>query len=106
MYKVRFVASTLLDAVQKAETAPASAARAHAYLCASHGSLWFPDVFTLLVQGIFFPYCLRSSAIICEPPARSPHAEFYQIWFEVGLMTIRTACPTETVLRKGITNHH
>ena len=33
MHKVRFVASTLLDAVRKAETAPASAARAHAYLC-------------------------------------------------------------------------
>ena len=32
MHKVRFVASTLLDAVRKAETAPASAARAHAYL--------------------------------------------------------------------------
>lgn len=30
---MRFVASTLLDAVRKAETAPASAARAHAYLC-------------------------------------------------------------------------
>lgn len=29
------MASTLLDAVRKAETAPASAARAHAYLCAS-----------------------------------------------------------------------
>lgn len=34
VHKVRFVASTLLDAVRKAETAPASAARAHAYLCA------------------------------------------------------------------------
>ena len=33
VHKVRFVASTLLDAVRKAETAPASAARAHAYLC-------------------------------------------------------------------------
>lgn len=33
MHKVRFVASTLLDAVRKAETAPAPAARAHAYLC-------------------------------------------------------------------------
>ncbi|GBE83232.1 fungal-specific transcription factor domain-containing protein [Sparassis latifolia] len=32
VHKVRFVASTLLDAVRKAETAPASAARAHAYL--------------------------------------------------------------------------
>lgn len=30
---MRFVASTLLDAVRKAEIAPASAARAHAYLC-------------------------------------------------------------------------
>jgi len=36
VHKVRFVASTLLDAVRKAETAPASAARAHAYLCTSH----------------------------------------------------------------------
>ena len=35
VHKVRFVASTLLDAVRKAETAPASAARAHAYLCMS-----------------------------------------------------------------------
>lgn len=35
MHKVRFVASTLLDAVRKAETAPATAARAHAYLCKS-----------------------------------------------------------------------
>jgi hypothetical protein len=35
VHKVRFVASTLLDAVRKADTAPASAARAHAYLCAS-----------------------------------------------------------------------
>ena len=35
VHKVRFVASTLLDAVRKAETAPASAARAHAYLCTS-----------------------------------------------------------------------
>jgi hypothetical protein len=33
VHKVRFVASTLLDAVRKAEIAPASAARAHAYLC-------------------------------------------------------------------------
>ena len=32
VHRVRFVASTLLDAVRKAETAPASAARAHAYL--------------------------------------------------------------------------
>jgi hypothetical protein len=32
VHKVRFVASTLLDTVRKAETAPASAARAHAYL--------------------------------------------------------------------------
>ncbi|KAH9049879.1 fungal-specific transcription factor domain-containing protein [Lactarius hengduanensis] len=32
VHKVRFVASTLLDAVRKAETAPATAARAHAYL--------------------------------------------------------------------------
>ncbi|KAF9077532.1 fungal-specific transcription factor domain-containing protein [Rhodocollybia butyracea] len=32
VHKVRFVASTLLDAVKKAEIAPASAARAHAYL--------------------------------------------------------------------------
>ncbi|KAJ7844631.1 hypothetical protein B0H14DRAFT_2358519, partial [Mycena olivaceomarginata] len=32
VHKVRFVASTSLDAVRKAETAPASAARAHAYL--------------------------------------------------------------------------
>ncbi|KAF8964178.1 fungal-specific transcription factor domain-containing protein [Flammula alnicola] len=32
VHKTRFVASTLLDAVRKAETAPASAARAHAYL--------------------------------------------------------------------------
>ncbi|PAV16889.1 quinate utilization pathway activator [Pyrrhoderma noxium] len=32
VHKVRFVASTLLDAVRRAETAPASAARAHAYL--------------------------------------------------------------------------
>src|SRR5262249_28071542 len=33
VHKVRFVASTLLDAVSKAETAPVSAARAHGYLC-------------------------------------------------------------------------
>ena len=33
VHKVRFVASSLLDAVRKAETAPDSAARAHAYLC-------------------------------------------------------------------------
>jgi len=32
VHKVRFVASTLLDAVRKADEAPASAARAHAYL--------------------------------------------------------------------------
>ncbi|KAF8916960.1 fungal-specific transcription factor domain-containing protein [Mucidula mucida] len=32
VHKVRFVASTLLDTVRKAELAPASAARAHAYL--------------------------------------------------------------------------
>lgn len=32
VHKVRFVASTLLDAVSKAETAPVSAARAHGYL--------------------------------------------------------------------------
>ena len=38
VHKVRFVASTLLDAVRKAETAPASAARAHAYLCESNAS--------------------------------------------------------------------
>ena len=38
VHKVRFVASTLLDAVRKAETAPASAARAHAYLCMLHSS--------------------------------------------------------------------
>ena len=35
VHKVRFVASTLLDAVRRADTAPASAARAHAYLCTS-----------------------------------------------------------------------
>ena len=42
VHKVRFVASTLLDAVRKAETAPASAARAHAYLCECLGPrpLW------------------------------------------------------------------
>lgn len=39
VHKVRFVASTLLDAVRKADTAPASAARAHAYLCESFGPL-------------------------------------------------------------------
>ncbi|KAI0316817.1 fungal-specific transcription factor domain-containing protein [Amylostereum chailletii] len=39
VHKVRFVASTLLDAVRKAETAPATAARAHAYLCQSFRSL-------------------------------------------------------------------
>ena len=33
---MRFVASTLLDAVRKAETAPVSAARAHGYLCKPH----------------------------------------------------------------------
>lgn len=33
VHKVRFVASSLLDAVRKAETSPAFAARAHAYLC-------------------------------------------------------------------------
>ena len=33
VHKVRFVASTLLEAVQKVETAPALAARADAYLC-------------------------------------------------------------------------
>lgn len=32
VHKVRFVASTLLDAVRKVDSAPASAARAHAYL--------------------------------------------------------------------------
>lgn len=32
VHKVRFVASTLLDAVRKADSAPASAARAHVYL--------------------------------------------------------------------------
>ncbi|KAI9573545.1 fungal-specific transcription factor domain-containing protein [Boletus coccyginus] len=32
VHKVRFVASTLLDTVRKAETAPASAARAHVFL--------------------------------------------------------------------------
>jgi len=32
VHKVRFVASTLLDSVRKADSAPASAARAHAYL--------------------------------------------------------------------------
>ncbi|KAG1715717.1 hypothetical protein ID866_1433 [Astraeus odoratus] len=32
VHKVRFVASTLLDEVRKADSAPASAARAHAYL--------------------------------------------------------------------------
>ncbi|KIY44778.1 hypothetical protein FISHEDRAFT_77187 [Fistulina hepatica ATCC 64428] len=32
VHKVRFVASTLLDTVRKVETAPASAARAHAFL--------------------------------------------------------------------------
>ena len=36
VHKVRFVASTLLDAVRKAETAPVSAARAHGYLCKPH----------------------------------------------------------------------
>ena len=37
MHKVRFVASTLLGTVRKADTAPAPAARAHAYLCKSFG---------------------------------------------------------------------
>jgi hypothetical protein len=49
VHKVRFVASTLLDAVRKPETAPATAARAHAYLC----SLAFARPMTvILIDGI------------------------------------------------------
>lgn len=48
---MRFVASTLLDAVRKAETAPASAARAHAYLC-KHSFVSCPS--TPSIHEIFF----------------------------------------------------
>jgi len=61
---VRFVASTLLDAVRKAETAPESAARAHAYLCTLESSL---DVVSTDVgeQGISSAFCRKSKEIIC-----------------------------------------
>jgi hypothetical protein len=62
VHKVRFVASTLLDAVKKAEIAPASAARAHAYLCMdicflAHGrdirlTLMFPGDFLSILSEI------------------------------------------------------
>jgi hypothetical protein len=50
VHKVRFVASTLLDTVQKAETAPASAARAHAYLCCV---ILFCEVAVLMIHCLF-----------------------------------------------------
>ena len=64
MHKVRFVASTLLDAVSKAETAPASAARAHAYLCMCHCSLG-PICLTMSFQGTSCLSCLKLNVIIC-----------------------------------------
>jgi hypothetical protein len=68
VHKVRFVASTLLDAVRKAETSPASAARAHAYLCECIGLVFLlivPDWITssdrvsILPQGTSYPFFLR-----------------------------------------------
>lgn len=54
VHKVRFVASTLLDAVRKAETAPASAARAHAYLCTSSlSSIFFTSGPNMVFTGDF-----------------------------------------------------
>jgi hypothetical protein len=65
VHKVRFVASTLLDAVRKAETAPATAARAHAYLCKHHLSLTSIQPLTLS-QGTSCLSCRRSSATTCS----------------------------------------
>ena len=67
MHKVRFVASTLLDAVRKAETAPASAARAHAYLCErcfySHPILFL--IFVDIFRGLsFYPVRNRAQLLV------------------------------------------
>lgn len=59
VHKVRFVASTLLDAVRKAETAPASAARAHAYLCKLQVSFAWCSPLTCDLRG-FSQYPLRN----------------------------------------------
>lgn len=65
VHKVRFVASTLLDAVRKAETAPATAARAHAYLCKHR--LPFTSIHPLTSpQGTSCLSCRRSSATTCS----------------------------------------
>ena len=50
---MRFVASTLLDAVRKADSAPASAARAHAYLCEPITSLNVISPSELYSRGLF-----------------------------------------------------
>jgi hypothetical protein len=59
VHKVRFVASTLLDAVRKAETAPASAARAHAYLCKDRTDYLYCPELTWDLRG-FSQYPLRN----------------------------------------------
>jgi hypothetical protein len=68
VHKVRFVASTLLDAVRKVETAPASAARAHAYLCNTcfQSILVHPFLTVIWFQGTFFLSYPKSSVITCE----------------------------------------
>jgi hypothetical protein len=90
VHKVRYVASTLLDAVRRAESAPATAARAHAYLCEwlSPGFFFFPHhpfgsniSLTSLSRGLPF-YSVRNreellvsvtSRRSCRPSAHSWH---------------------------------
>ena len=64
VHKVRFVASTLLDAVRKAETAPGPAARAHAYLCMLNMLCMMAPDADRSVQGTSLAFFLRLSATI------------------------------------------
>lgn len=88
VHKVRFVASTLLDAVRKAETAPASAARAHAYLCEL--AYPWPLLFHTLIfplQGISCPFCPRLNATTCTSCSYCPP---YTRLIIVRLLTFQT----------------
>ena len=68
VHKVRFVASTLLDAVRKAEEAPASAARAHAYLWDFLSILSeierIKDIIKYLDENSFSRVCLYMVSIV------------------------------------------
>ena len=104
VHKVRFVASTLLDAVRKAETAPASAARAHAYLC----ELRLPPSY-IHTPSIFLSFAFVAAAsVLCSagaplrilsPDFRVPASEY-----SVRAAWLTRAC-VFSLLRRGLPVH-